>query len=149
MGFTLNMQNGRNRKVHPVRANSQNRFNGAILWKTGPPVYETGRAILLSVAVCCLADRSSPQPFDKAQGVLGIHMVHERFTTILIGHLIDEAEPVVEYCLGGVAPGIVKMRHEFRLHELRHRTIIPPGTSDLLAIAIEQLCKLMTEVVLR
>jgi hypothetical protein len=46
---------------------------------------------------------------------------HEGLAAVLVGDLVDLAEPVVEHRLGGIAPGVVKVpQHEF-LREFRRR----------------------------
>jgi hypothetical protein len=59
-----------------------------------------------------------------AERILWIDLRHELFSSIEIRCLVNEAQPVIDNRLRGVAPGIVQVLVELTLVEFRQRSAV-------------------------
>lgn len=93
----------------------ENREVIGILKKAARAVHVADQALRHLVAPLPIPPRSQAQ----AQRIRRIDMIHERLTAILIGHLINQTQPVIEHRLSGIAPGVVQMFQHLMLGKLR------------------------------
>ena len=74
------------------------------------PLHHVPVDITLDHAVANAWSRSA---IFQGKGVIRVNAGHELLLAVEVGELVNQTKPVVNDGFGGIAPGVVQLRHQF------------------------------------